>query len=98
MANFSNSTQATAGSVAPGAARYMAPELFENGRKYPQSDIYAFGILIFEVSCWTCLQKVHLTPPTALRTHPGMFCTNTGGQKRRYLCNPTHESLFSETP
>ncbi len=33
-----------------GTVTHMPPELIEDGKVYPQGDVYAFGIMMWEVS------------------------------------------------
>lgn len=46
-----------------GTVTHMPPELIEDGKVYQQGDVYAFGIMMWEVrgtcnSCGTCMRYI----------------------------------------
>ncbi len=49
LARSTNSPRVTASGVIIGTISYIAPELIENGEPSPQSDLYALGVMMFEM-------------------------------------------------
>lgn len=66
-----------------GSAAYMAPEQIEGERLTPSTDVYAFGIILFELltgqlpfrastPASTALQRLHSPPPPPSSVRPGL--------------------------
>lgn len=49
LARSNNGPHVTASGVIVGTISYIAPELIENGEPSPQSDLYALGVMLFEM-------------------------------------------------
>lgn len=49
LARSTNSPRVTASGVIIGTISYIAPELIENGEPSPQSDLYALGVMMYEM-------------------------------------------------
>jgi serine/threonine protein kinase/tetratricopeptide (TPR) repeat protein len=49
LARSNNAPRVTASGVIVGTISYIAPEVIENGEPSPQSDLYALGVMMFEL-------------------------------------------------
>ncbi|KAJ7636249.1 kinase-like domain-containing protein [Roridomyces roridus] len=48
-ADFTSRTEATTNSVVSGSRNWMAPELLAGGKRRPPTDIYSFGMMLYEL-------------------------------------------------
>ena len=67
----------TNGRSMAGTPACMAPELFENGRATPQSDLYSLGVLLFRI--------VSGEYPVPGRTSEAVRAAHRGGEQRRLI-------------
>ena len=70
-----------------GTVTHMPPELIEDGKVYQQGDVYAFGIIMWEVR-------------VSINGHPGpaTICTLASPHLRPSLAPPTHPDLHGHRP